>query len=168
MTIGPDPMTITFLISVLLGIFAFLHQFNEFVKKVLAVLRTRCTFRVILYGKYLVFYTFQSFNGLVKQIDMGGLQGCILETVYVNGIIVILACNFNLASCKIFDGMIAASMSEFQFVGFGSVRQTYQLVSQANTEDGLLSAQFTDMVCYNLYIFRITRTIRHEYSVRIE
>ena len=37
MTIGPEPITITFLISVRLGIFVLLHHFNKLIEKVCAI-----------------------------------------------------------------------------------------------------------------------------------
>ena len=44
-------ITITFLISVLLGIFAILHQFNEFIEKVCAIIcSSRSTLWVVLYS----------------------------------------------------------------------------------------------------------------------
>ena len=62
-------MTSTFLISVLLGIFLRpFHSFNEFFKKICAVLGSRCAFGVILDAENLVLFTFHAFDRFVEQV----------------------------------------------------------------------------------------------------
>ena len=83
----------------------------------------------------------------------------ILEAVGVDGIAVVLACNFYLSGLKIFYRMIAAAVSELQLVCVGAVGKAYHLMAQTYTEDRIFAAQGLYHIYNRHHVLRIARTV---------
>ena len=85
--------------SVRLGIAFFLpHQIDEPVEQIGAVLRPRRAFRVILHRKTAVGLAPRSLHRVIQQVDMGCGKACADKTLFVHGVAVILAGDFNFIS----------------------------------------------------------------------
>ena len=54
--------------------------------------------------------------------------------------------DLDLAGVELFDGMIAAVVSEFQLEGFAAQSDAGQLVAETDAEDGLASHKAADVV----------------------
>ena len=82
--------------SVRLGICLYLlHILNKLLKQIAAVLRSGCTFRVILHTENAVLLTADTFYGMVKQIHMGHAKSRSFKAIQIYGIAVVLGGNFN-------------------------------------------------------------------------
>ena len=66
----------------------------------------------------------KTFQCLIVQIEVSYLYFPFGERIQVNSKTVILGCDFHLSGRLVKYGMVAAPMSELQFVGFSSKRQT--------------------------------------------
>ena len=62
--------------------------------------------------------------------------------------------------------MIAAPVAELQFIGFGAVGQSDNLMAQADTENRVFPSQLLNQLNDAAYILRIARSIGEEYTIR--
>src|SRR5947209_7696852 len=75
---------------------------------------------------------------------MGDDAAVFLQRCAVYGEAVVLAGDFHAAGVEVFDGLIAAAMAEFKFVGCGANRAAEELVAEANAENGDLAERTLD------------------------
>ena len=80
----------------------------------------------------------------------------------------VLGSNLNLTGQEILDRMIAAAVTEFEFIGFSSVRQRYNLMSQADSKHRIFAPQTADKTNHTLYILRVSGAIRKENPIRCQ
>ena len=91
MTIGPEPITRTFLISVRLGMgLRLLHHGNKLIDQADAGAGAFCIGGLELYGENLIRCTFDADDRIVKDVDVGHGQTGAFNAVRGNGIVVIL------------------------------------------------------------------------------
>ena len=55
--------------------------------------------------------------------------------------------DLNLTRLQITDRMVTAAVTEFQFIGGGSIGQRDDLMSETNTEDGIFPDEIAATVC---------------------
>ena len=162
MTIGPEPITSTFLMSVLLGILthlAFLlrscsdtcrigvclhvrfQDGSKLLEEVAAVLRTRRALRVILYGEDLVLHALDSLDRIIEKIDMGCCKLRVLQAFQIDRITVVLGSNLDFSRLQVLDRVVTAAVAELELVGLRTVSQGDHLVTEADTEDRKLTGK---------------------------
>src|SRR5258708_33787154 len=99
----------------------------------------------------------EAFQGLVVEIDVGELDVVLAEGVGIDREAVVLGRDLDPAVAQILDRMIAAAVSELQFVGLSAEGQAEELMAEADTEDGNLPDEMADVllrVCDRLRIAR--------------
>ena len=64
--------------------------------------------------------------------------------------------------------MISATVSEFQFIGFGTVSQGYNLMTKANTENRVFTEQVLNRLDGLGYIGRIAGAVGNKDAVGIK
>ena len=74
------------------------------------------SFRVILNRKGRKVFAAKAFKGIVIEVYMRQFNILVLQRINIDTEAVILAGYFELACLEVLDGMIGASMAEFQFV----------------------------------------------------
>ena len=110
----------------------------------------------------------QTFHRFVQQIDMGYFQTSAGKTFPVYRIGMVLRGDLYFTCNQILYRMITAPVSEFQFVGFGSIRQRNDLVSQTDTENWILSPELPYQFNDRDHILRISRAIGKKNPVRMQ
>ena len=86
----------------------------------------------------------------------------------VNSVTVVLAGNLQFSAKNISDRMISSPMAEFQLVSLRSVRQSQELMSQADAEHGYLAPQRLQRFDYLGKIPWVSRSIGNQYSIRMQ
>src|SRR5450432_816561 len=76
--------------------------------------------------------------------------------------------DFNLAGLQLLDRMIAAMVSELQFVGAAAESEADELMAETNSEDRCLAHEATNIVCRVGARFGITGAVRKKHAVRTE
>lgn len=97
---------------------------------------------------------------------MGGFQGCLGKAFQIHRIGVVLGGDFHLAAEQIFDRMVAAPMAELQLIGAGAIGKCQNLMTQADTENGVFSPKLTDKLSHTGHILRVSGAVGEEYSIR--
>ncbi len=103
---------------------------------------------------------FHALKGLVIKVDMGYFNIRVCYWFYVQTKAVILCCNLYLFCDKIFDRMIGAAVTEFQFKAFSAKCKAEELMTQADSEYWVLLRQILNGVNSVFYRLKVTRTIR--------
>src|SRR5699024_6244373 len=136
-------MTITLLISVLLGISVLLHHLYELVEKIGAVLRTRGALGVLLHreepvlgalhalargapggvlrGEERALGALRALDRIVQQIDVRQPPPGPSERLPIDGIAVVLARDLDPARFETLHGVVAAAVAELHLEGPGPV-----------------------------------------------
>src|SRR5438067_1385896 len=78
----------------------------------------------------------QSLEGVVVQVHVGEVDGGALERIGIDGEVVIVRGNLNLAGLQLLHRMVAAVMSAVEFVGLAAESEADQLMTEADSEDG--------------------------------
>ena len=97
-------------------------------------------------GKGSVAKTLQS---LIVQVLMSQLYLAIVEGVRIDGKPMIVGSDLHRILYQVLDRLIPSSMAKLHFESTSSESQSQQLMSQANSEHGLLVYQFLDFF-YNI------------------
>ncbi len=145
-----------------------LHHLHEILEQVVRVVRTRRRLWVILHAEEWQIAVPQPFERVVVQVNVRQFDFALRQGIWIDSEVVVMRSDFNFAGRHLLYGMIAAVMSELQFVGLSSQRDAGQLMSQANSEDWLTTHQTADVVDRIRAGFRITRAVRQKYPVRLE
>ena len=80
----------------------------------------------------------------------------------------VLRSDLNLPRIKVFNGMIAAAVTEFQLVRFCSLCKGYYLMSETYAEQRIFPDQFFYRPNGFGYVRRISRTVGYENAVRMQ
>ena len=95
---------------------------------------------MVLHGKQRETAVPQAFIGVIVQVQMGyfDVRG---ERIRINGKPMILRSDRYLSGSEILNRLVAAPMTEFQFKCFAAVRESQQLMTEANPEYRTLTDQ---------------------------
>ena len=96
----------------------------------------------------------------VRQFDIGGGQ-----RIRVHGKAVIMGRDLDLVGGLVQNGMISATVPEFQLVGFSAKRQPEDLMSQADAENRFLAEELSDVGRLDLERRGIARPVGEENTV---
>ncbi len=99
---------------------------------------------------------------------MCNLNALAFQRIDINAKAVILAGDFNSACQQIFDGMICASMTELEFVGFPAQGKPEQLMAETDAEDGQLSEKASYGLNGITYGGRVAGAVAEKDAVRFE
>ena len=80
----------------------------------------------------------QALERIVVQVDVGQINFALLQRVGIDGEVVVVRGDLDLAGCQLLDRMIAAVVSELQLVGLAAQGEPDELVAEADAEDGTL------------------------------
>ena len=122
-------------------LFALLHKTDEFAEQIRAVLRTRCAFGVILHTEYLILFAGNTLDRIIEYVYMCYGEIGVFNAFGIYRVIVILACDLDFTRFKVFNGVISASVTEFQLVCLCAVRKIYELVTKTDSEDRVFSPE---------------------------
>ena len=122
------------------------HHVNEAIEEIPGVMGTGAGFGVVLDGENRFRGVTKALERTIVEIDVRWLGPDGGEAVCVNCEAMVLAGDLNFAGVEILHGLIAATMAELEFVRLSSQRQAQQLMSQANAEDGQLTAQLFERI----------------------
>lgn len=92
----------------------------------------------MLYAKERRRFVAEAFNRFVIQIRMADFDIVAAERISVDSEAVILRSDFDFTGIFIHDGLVPASVSEFEFIGVAAECVGQHLVSEADAEDGHL------------------------------
>ena len=123
---------------------------------------------MILNAENIVLFIFHSLNGIIQKIDMGRSKSRIRKRGYIHRVRMILRRYLYFTAFHISDRVVSSSVAEFQFIRFGSVRQSYHLMSEANTENRISASNISHQRDNLRNVLRISRTVRKENTVRIQ
>ena len=167
MTIGPEPMTSIFLISVLLGMVIFLHKRSELIEQIGTVLRAGRTFGMVLHAEHFGCLVPYALYRVIQQIDVRDLQPRVLKALFVYGIAVVLRGDLNFPCFQIFNRVISAAVAELQFICLGTAGQANHLVPQTDAEYWIFAPQFFNKVDHWDHILGVARAVGQENAVRL-
>ena len=131
------------------------------------VVRTRGRFGVELHAEGALRSRAQALHAVIVEIDMRDLN-VTWESVGTNGKAVIVRGDFDAACEMILHRLIAAAVSEFEFVGFAPERESQNLVPQAYSKNRHASEKLAHRVNRTSHRSGIARTIGKENAVRLE
>src|ERR1700756_719551 len=110
----------------------------------------------------------QTFEGVVIQIDMGQVYLALLQRIRIDGEVMVVRGDLDLAVVRLLYRMIAAMVAELQLVTPAPKRETDQLVAETDTEDRLLAYQPPDVVLRVVQRLRVSWPIGKEDAIRLE
>src|SRR5207237_6301206 len=153
MTIGPEPITRTRLMSVRLGMYRgqlpassfqlpaggwwllrpSVHAFDELLEQVIGVVRPGRRFRMVLHAEHRFRLVTQTLDGAVVQIDVrdGDIRW---QRLRVDREAVILRGDLDLARFQLLHRVVCAPMTELQLVGLAAQRQRKDLMPETDAE----------------------------------
>ena len=124
------------------GGFSGFDHFGEAVEEVGGVVRAGGGFGMVLDGEDGFGGVAETFEGLVVEVDVGGFSAAGFEGGEVDGEAVVLGGDFDFFGADVLDGLVAAAVTEFEFVGCGAHGEAEELVAEADAEDGFLADEF--------------------------
>jgi len=159
-------MTITFDMSVLLGIFSEPPHFvDEHVEQIRAVLGAGGAFGMVLHAEHGAVGAHHALHGVVQQVYVGDLQTGALKGRGVHRVAVILAGYLYFAGAEIFHRVVAAPVAEFQLVGFGTAGQTDHLMAQTYAEYGHPAATLFHKLNNGAHVLRVAGAVGEKHAV---
>src|SRR2546430_11164081 len=107
-------------------------------------MRPRRGLGVILHGQHRLALVPETFQRLVVEIDVRVLDLVRVQRIGIDRKAVILRRDLHAPAAKILDRMIAAAMSELQFVRAAAEREAEELMTEADAEDRHLADEMAD------------------------
>src|SRR5947208_15905048 len=101
---------------------------------------------------------FETFDGVVVQIDVSDVDLVQVQAFRIDSETVILRRDLHLFPLHVQDRMVSAMMAEFQLECRAAEGETHDLMSQADSEDRFLTKQSTDIVDGILERLRVAGT----------
>ena len=101
-------------------------------------------FGVVLYGENGAVFEAESFNGLVVEVDLGDDGTVVFEFFLCGGEGVVLGGDGNFSGFKVFHGLVAAAVPEFELKGFCAEGVGNDLVAEADAEGRIMLNEFFD------------------------
>lgn len=101
-------------------------------------------FGVVLYGENGAVLEAESFNGLVVEVDLGDDGTVVFEFFLCGGEAVVLGGDGNFSGFKVFHGLVAAAVPEFELKGFCAEGVGNDLVAEADAEGRIMLNEFFD------------------------
>ena len=144
------------------------YQLHEVVEQIVRIVRAGRGLGVILDAEDRLVAMAETFQRLVVQVDVRELDFVLVERVGVHREAVIVRGDLHFVRDLVQHRMIRAAMSELEFVGFAAQREAEDLMAQANSEDGLLSDQFANLLRLKSQRLGIAGTVGEENAVRVE
>src|SRR5580658_4025825 len=121
-----------------------LHHFAEVAEEVVGVVGAGAGFGVVLHAEERQRAVAQAFEGIVVEVDVGEVDFGGVERLGIDGEVVIVAGDLDLAGVVALDGMIAAVVAELELVGFAAESEADELVAETDAEDGRAAGEFAD------------------------
>ena len=109
----------------------------------------------------------ETFEGSIVEVDVGGLATAGLEGRGIDREAMILRSDFDFSSARVLDGLVAAAMAKFEFVGFCTEGKTEKLMPKADTEDGFFPDQLLERILDVGDGLWVTWPVGDEYAIRI-
>jgi len=100
------------------------------------VVRAGGSFGVVLDAEERQRFVAQAFERLIIQVDVGEFNFVGVDGVGIDGEVVVVGGDLDLAGGVVADGVVAAVMAELEFVGFATEGEAAKLVAEADSEDG--------------------------------
>src|SRR5215813_2376966 len=110
----------------------------------------------------------QALERVVIQIDVRELDFALLQRVGIDGEVVVVRRDLDLAALDALHWMIAAVVAEFQLVCPATECTADELVSEADAENRSLAHESADIVARVIYRLGIAGAIRQKDTVGIE
>src|SRR5258708_23965774 len=132
------------------------------------VMRPGSGFRVILNAEQRQVPVPQSFQSRVIQIYVREFDFTVWQRVWIDGKIMVVRRDFNLAGGQLLDWMVSTMMSKLQLEGLATECDTGELMTQTDSENRLPSHQSADRIDGISTRLGIPRPVRQEHSVRLE
>ncbi len=99
---------------------------------------------MILDGKGLYFFAHKALERIIIEIYMRKLNVFMFQRIDIDAEAVILAGNFDFAGFEIFNRVVCAAMSEFQFISFAAECQAKKLMSKTDSEYRYFAEKFAN------------------------
>ena len=134
---------------------------------------------MVLHGECRNINALQAFNHVVIQIDVADEHLAVLAVFKrrvngfadrrVNSKAVVVRGDFDFAGGHVFDRLIDAAVTELQLICAEAERTAEQLVTEADAEERMTCVKYlAKQVHFRISLFRISRTVGEEDTVRIE
>src|SRR4051812_41351825 len=127
-TRGPSPLGMTALSG---SRFEFLHHLDEILKQIMRIMRSRRSLGVILHAEQWHVAMAQAFQRVVVQVDVRQFHLALRQRVRINGKVMVVGGDLDLAALQLLYRMIPTMVAEFKLEGFSAKRQAGELMSQA-------------------------------------
>ncbi len=92
---------------------------------------------------------------------------CRVERGRVDGVVVVLRGDFDLAGVEVLDGMVGAVVAELELVGLAAKRQAEDLVAEADAEERRLAGEVADVLLRVVEGLGIAGAVRKEDAVGV-
>ena len=122
---------------------------------------------MILHREQWILGVSQAFDSLIIQIHVGDL-GFPLQGVHVYAESVVLCGDFYFPSLHIHYWMVAAAVSELEFIRLPTEREPHNLVSQTDTKHRRLPDESGNILSCIGYGIRVPWAVRKKDTVRVE
>src|SRR5229473_1136433 len=136
-----------------------LHKLHEVIEQVMRIVGPRRGLRMILDAEHRLATVPESFQRLIVQVDVRQVHFTMVERIGIHREAVIVRGDLHLLRHLIQHGMIRAAVPELQLVSFAAHRETKNLMTKANAEDGFFTNEISNLSSLILQRLRITRTI---------
>ena len=110
----------------------------------------------------------QTLKSIVVQVDVGLQDFRVFERIRIDGKVVIVRRDLDLAGFKLLYRMVPAVMAELEFVCLAAKGQSDQLMAKTNTKDRCLAHQAANVIRGVGAWLGIAGTVGEKYSVRVE
>jgi hypothetical protein len=121
-----------------------LHHQPEVMEQVVRVVRPRRGFGVVLHAEERQRFVAQAFKRLVVQVNVGQLNFVGIDRVGIDGEVVVVGRDLDLAGGVVLDRVVAAVVAEFELVGLAAEGQTRELVTEADSENRNAAQKFAN------------------------
>ena len=108
-----------------------------------------------------------AFQAVVVEVDMGYLHLPLRQAGDIDAEAVVLAGDFDMAGGQIFYRLVAAAMTEFEFVGGAAVGQAEHLMAKTDAEDRHFAEQGPDGLDDAFYTRRVAGAVGQKNPVRL-
>src|ERR1700728_758726 len=145
-----------------------LHHFPEILEEVMGVVGAGAGFGVVLHAEERHGAVAKAFEGVVVEVDVGELDFGSVDGVRIDGEVVVVRGDLDLACIVAPDRMITAVMAEFELVGFPAEGEADELVAETDAEDGRASGEVANAFLSVMDRLGVAGAVREEDAVGLE
>ena len=106
-----------------------LHHPHKILEQVVRIMRTRRRLWVVLHGEQRQIPVPHAFERVVIQIHVRQFHFALRQRIGIDGEVMVMRCNLDLAARQLLHRMISAMMAKFELKGLAAERDAGQLMA---------------------------------------